>query len=471
MPPIKFGTDGWRGIIDKDFSEVNVKLATRAIADYFTNSNKKTIVIGYDGRRKASDFARISAEIMANNGIKVYLVDKPCPTPAAGWSIVAKHADGGIMFTASHNPPEFLGLKFMTDEAMVAPQEVTDEFMMRQKNLENIKNEDIKVKNEIEIFDPKPAYLEKIGELTEIQKIKNAGLRVLVNPMSGSGAGYLSNLLSSGKIQIETINDEIDPNFGNITPEPIVEKNVTDALAKMKKGNFDVCLSCDGDADRIGLIDERGRMLSSLETFLLQAYYLVVLKKQRGPIVETLSNTVMVKNLCQKYGLENIETKVGFKYVGEKMKESEAILGGEESGGSTIKGYILIRDAQLMNLVMLDLMIEMKKPLSKILAIAKDEAGGGFEFKREDVHFDYDKYEKIRKEKAQELIKNPPKEVLGEKVVKVRTDDGLKLYLEDGSWLLIRFSGTEPVLRVYAEAKTMNKVDEFIQYVKDLFKV
>jgi phosphomannomutase len=463
---IKFGTDGWRGLIDEDFNEENVKLATQAIAKFFIDNGKKSVVIGYDGRKKADRFAKIVAQVMAGNGIKVYLVDKPCPSPVAGYAVIDKNADGGIMLTASHNPPEFLGLKYITEKVMVAPAEVTDQFI---ENLKGLKPADVQSGGEIEFFDPKPAYIAKIKSLVDIEKIKASNLKVLINPMNGVGIGYLEEILSGGKIEIATINNEIKPDFGGKHPEPIIEKNVADAIEKMKEGDFDVCLSSDGDADRIGLIDEKGKMITSLEGSLLLVYYLVVVKGQKGPIVETLSNTVMVENLCKKYGLDFYEVKVGFKYVGEKMAEVGAIWGGEESGGAAIKDFILYRDAQLMNLLILDLMVQTKKPISEILEIAEAEAGGGYQFRREDVHFEYEQYEKIKNTQAAELVKNPPQEVLGRPVVKTRDDDGLKIYFEDGSWLLIRFSGTEPVLRLYAEAKTMDEVDKFINYAKEYF--
>jgi len=463
---IKFGTDGWRGITDQDFNEENIKLATQAIAQYFIDNDKKSIVIGYDGRRKADVFAKIVAEVMAGNNIKAYLSDKPCPSPATGYAVIDKGADGAIMLTASHNPPEFLGLKYITEKVTVAPAKVTNQFI---KNLESLKPEDVKIGDQIEVFDPKPAYLAKLKSLVDIEKIKKSNLKVLLNPMNGVGAGYLKELLSGGNIQTEEINGEIKADFGGKSPEPIVEKNVADAIEKMKSGDFDVCLSSDGDADRIGLIDEKGKMISSLEESLLLVYYLVVVKGKRGPIVETLSNTVMIENLCKKYDLDFYEVKVGFKYVGEKMLETGAIWGGEESGGSAIKEFIPYRDAQLMNLLILDLMGEVNKPISQISEMAKQESGGGYEFKREDVHFEYDKYDEIKNVKAAELTKNPPKEVLGRKVARTRDDDGLKIYFEDGSWLLIRFSGTEPILRLYSEAKTMTEVDKFINYAKEYF--
>lgn len=471
---IKFGTDGWRAIIDKDFNQENVKLVTQAIANYFLESGKNKIVVGYDTRRKADFFAKIVASVLAANKIKVFLVNKPCPIPTTGWSIIDKKTDGAIMLTASHNPAEFLGLKYMTEEVMTAPNEVTNKFI---ENLDKLSTDDAKTKDfeeaekvgEIEIFDPKPSYFKKLGQLVDIEKIKKAKLKVLINPMHAAGIGYLSDLISGGNLKVETINNEPDPNFGGNPPEPIIEKNVLGAIKKIKEGKFDVCLSLDGDADRIGLIDERGEMLTSLEAFLLLAYYLVVIKGKRGPIVGTISNTMMINHLCQKYNLDYHETKVGFKYVGEKMKEIGAILGGEESGGSAVPEHILVRDAQLMNLYILDLMVTLKKPLSEILKIAKEEAGGDYQFKREDQHFSYEIYEEIKTKKTTDLIKNPPKEILGRKVVKTRSDDGLKFYFEDGSWLLIRFSGTEPVLRLYAEAKTMEEVDGLINYAKDYF--
>ena len=261
-----------------------------------------------------------------------------------------------------------------------------------------------------------------------------------------------------------------DANFGGIDPEPIVEKNVLDAIEKVKLGNLDICLSSDGDADRMGLIDENGKMITSLEAFLLLSYYFLEIKKKHGPIVRTLSNSIMVDHLARNYGIEVFETKVGFKYVGEKMKETNAIFGGEESGGSAVDDFILVRDAQIMNLFILDLMVTLDQPISKILEMVEVKAGGAYVFRRSDVHFDYEAYEEIKNKKAPELVANPPKEILGKEVTKTRTDDGLKMYFSDDSWLLMRFSGTEPVLRLYAEAKTLVEVDALISYAQDYFK-
>lgn len=472
---IKFGTDGWRAIIDQDFNDENVSLATQAIANYFKESNKKSIVIGYDGRKKADYFAELAAQIMVANSIKVYLVNSVCPTPATGWSIIDKKADGAIMFTASHNPPKFLGLKFMTDEAMVAPSSVTDVFI---ENINRITAQDVCQtdyneavrEGKIVLFDPKLAYFAKIKEIVDVEKIKKSHLKVLINPMFGAGVGYTEEILQGGDLQISTINNEYDSQFGGIDPEPIVEKNLVDAMVKVKADKLDLCLSTDGDADRLGLIDENGQMVSSLEAFLMLSYYFLEIKKLKGPIVRTLSNTIVVDHMAQKYGIDVHETKVGFKYVGEKMKEVGAIFGGEESGGSAINGFMLVRDSQIMGLSILDLLAETGKTLSETLAMVEEVAGGGYKFRREDVHFDYEAYEEIKNKKAPVLIANPPKEILGRKVVKTRTDDGLKMFFSDDSWLLMRFSGTEPVLRLYAESKNISDVNELIGYAKNYFE-
>jgi len=474
---IKFGTDGWRGIIGHDFNEENVKLAAQAIAKYLNDNSKTSLVVGYDNRNKADEFAKLTSRVLVANNIKVYLVDKFCPTPVTGWSIIDKKTDGAIMFTASHNPAEFLGLKFMTEEAMVAPSNVTDQFVA---NLALISAEDVNLvdfdkatsSGQIEIFDPKPSYFAKLNTLVDIKKLKaqSSKLKVLINPMHGAGVGYLKEILSGGNIQVEEINGNADPSFGGLPPEPIVEKYVQDAIEKVKMGGFDVCLSSDGDSDRIGLIDEKGQMLSSLEAFLLLTYYIFEIRKMRGPIVRTLSNTSMVDKLAKLYSQESFEVKVGFKYVGEKMKEVAAVFGGEESGGSAINNFMLVRDAQIMNLFILDLMVSENKPLSQILVQVEEKIGGGYKFKRIDIHFDYDAYEEIKNKKAPELVANPPKEILGREIANIRSDDGVKFNFGDDSWLLIRFSGTEPVLRTYAEAKTIEEVDSLLQYAKDYFK-
>jgi len=304
----------------------------------------------------------------------------------------------------------------------------------------------------------------------DIKRIRRAKLKILLNPMHGAGVGYLRRLLVGSNLTIKEMNNKYDENFGGVSPEPIVEKNVLDAISEVKREKYDVCLMCDGDADRIGVIDETGRLLTSLEAFLILTYYITAVKKKVGPVVRTLSNTVMVDHLGQNLNFPVYETKVGFKYVGEKMKETKAVFGGEESGGSAVDNFILVRDAQLMNLFILDIMVELNMSLSELLTLAQVKAGGAYSFRREDVHLPYDGYEEIKEKVTKEALEKTPTDILGKKVIKMRQDDGIKFFFDDDSWLLIRFSGTEPVLRTYAEAKTKEEVNRLLQFAKDYCK-
>lgn len=473
---IKFGTDGWRSIIDQDFNDENVAKISQAVAEYLRGKDNPSVVIGYDMRKKADYFSKLCAEIMAGNNIKVYLVNKPCPTPTAGYSIVDKKANGGVMFTASHNPAEFLGFKYMTEKAETAPSNVTDVFqnnLERIKNLSQIKKIDFKTAQEekkIEVFDPVPAYDKKLQGLIDINKIKTSGLKILFNPMYGSGQGFLTRLLAGGKTNVTEINNKHDINFGGTNPEPIVEKNITDQINMMKNGNYDIGIAFDGDADRVGLIDEKGNFISSLKTFLLISYYFWVIKNNKLPIVRTQTNTVMVDHLANKLQRTIYEVSVGFKYCAAKMAETSAVLGGEESGGSGFSTHIPARDACAYTLYLLDLFVILKKPVSEILKMVQEESGGSYEFKRIDKKFSVNGYDELKEKTTDELTKNPPQEVAGKKVVRTRVEDGLKFYFEDDAWLLIRFSGTEPKLRLYAEAKTTNEVENLLQAAEKIIE-
>lgn len=473
MSQIKFGTDGWRGKIDQDFNQENVEKLSQAVAEFIKSTNNPSVVIGYDMRNKAEVFSELCACVLAANGIKVYLANKACPTPATGFAIINKKTIGGIMFTASHNPPEFLGFKYMNEESATASNSVTDQFMNNLEKVTKIKKEEfesLKSKGLIEIFDPSIAYDEQIKKLVNIDKIKKAGLKILFNPMFGSGQGYLTRMLSGGKTQVEEINDRRDVNFGGVNPEPIVEKNILDQIELMKSGKYDVGVIFDGDADRIGMIDGKGNFISSLKNFLLLAYYHLEILKSKDPIVRTLTNTVMVDNLAKKYGVEVFEVKVGFKYVAEKMKEVNAVFGGEESGGSGFRVHIPARDSMLATLYIIDLIVKLNKPLSEIMKIAQEAAGGLYEYKRVDIHMPYEGYDKIKDTTTKKLVKNPLTEILSKKVVRTRSDDGIKFIFDDNSWLLIRFSGTEPLLRTYAEAKSMEEVDQLLEFARELVK-
>lgn len=470
MNKIEFGTDGWRGIIAYDFTISNVMKVSQAVANYLKKQKNPKVMIGYDMRFMAGKFAETCASVMAANGIKVYLSDSPLPTPATAVNAVKNKVTGAIMFTASHNPAEFLGFKYMTAEGATAPSVVTDAF---QKNVNNIKSDkDIKSmdfaqavkEHKVTYVDPIPAYKQALEQLVDVKKIRSAGLNILFNPMYGSGQGYLNDFLASGKTKIDIMNSVKDPLFGGVHPEPIVKENVLDQIKVMKKGKYDIGIAFDGDADRVGLIDEKGNFISSLDAFLLSAYYFWHILGDDRPIVRTRSNTITIDHLAKKLNKVSYEVKVGFKYCAEKMQEVKAIMAGEESGGSGFAAHLPVRDAMAYALYILDLMVKTQKPLSKLLKEAKQLAGGGYEFARVDIKMPYDGYFAMKEVASKNLAKNPPKKVAGRIVAKSDAEDGVKFWFEDDSWLLIRFSGTEPKLRTYAEAKTKKAVDELLAY-------
>ena len=476
MNKIEFGTGGWRGIIAYDCTIANVMKVSQAVANYLKTKKNPAVMIGYDMRFMAGKFAETCASVMAANNIKVYLSDSPLPTPATAVNAVKNKVTGAIMFTASHNPAEFLGFKYMTAEGATAPSAVTDKF---QKNVNSVKSEkDIRSmdfsqalkEKKVVYVDPIPAYKNALSKLVDVAKIKSQGLKILFNPMYGSGQGYLDSFLSGGKTKIDIMNSTKDPLFGGVHPEPIVKENVLDQIKTMKTGKYDIGIAFDGDADRVGLIDEKGNFISSLDAFLLSAYYFWHVLGDKRSIVRTRSNTVTIDHLAAKLGRTSYEVKVGFKYCAEKMQASKAVMAGEESGGSGFASHLPVRDAMAYALYVLDLMVKTKQSLSSLLKDAKKLAGGGYEFARVDIKMPYDGYFAMKEIASKNLAKNPPKKVAGRQVAKSDAEDGVKFWFDDDSWLLIRFSGTEPKLRTYAEAKTKKAVEELLAYAPKIIK-
>jgi phosphomannomutase len=476
MNKIQFGTDGWRGIIAYDFTIDNVKKVSQAVANYLKKQKNPSVMIGYDMRFMAEEFAQACAGVMSANNIKVYLSDQPLATPSVAVNALSKKCTGAIMFTASHNPAKFLGFKYMTGSGATAPSKVTDQF---QKNIDKIKSQkDIRTLDfdkavqdkRIIYINPNPAYKKALSKLVDINKIKSTGLKILFNPMYGSGQQYLDGFLSGKKTKVDVINSVKDPLFGGIHPEPIVKENILDQIKMMKKGKYDIGIAFDGDADRIGLIDEKGNFISSLDAFLLSAYYFWHVLGDKRPIVRTRSNTVTVDHLAKKLGRKSYEVQVGFKYCAEKMQDVKAVLAGEESGGSGFASHLPVRDAMAYALYILDLLVKTKKPISNLLKDAKKLAGGGYEFARIDIKMPYDGYFNMKEKASKNLAKNPPKKIAGFNVVKSDAEDGVKFWFADNSWLLIRFSGTEPKLRTYAEAKTKKAVDKLLAYAPKIIK-
>jgi phosphomannomutase len=305
--------------------------------------------------------------------------------------------------------------------------------------------------------------------MVDLDVLREAGLRVLHDPMYGSGSGYVVDLLDGGKTVAEQVRGERNPGFGGIHPEPIPQ-NLASTLSLMGKGGHDLCICTDGDADRVGIIDETGRFINQLEVYALLMDYLLGTKGERGPVVRTLTSTSMADRLAEIYGVECHEVQVGFKYVGPLMISTNAVMGGEESGGFGFRGHIPERDGILAGLYFADMIVRRQMPLSAILA-ALYEKVGPHAYNRVDIRTDRDGYDELQRRVYARIAADPPREIAGRKVDRVRDDDGFKFYFADGAWVLIRFSGTEPLIRVYSEAPTRPEVDELIQTLVDMLEV
>ncbi len=460
---IKFGTDGWRGHVGEDYTFANVRRCTQGFASYLAEQGfqDRWVVVGHDRRYQAEQFAAAAAEVLAGNGIKVYLTDGPTPTPVISYSVVDKKAAAAINITASHNPYTDNGFKVRDENGGAIDP---DGLLKIEKNIpeseDKVKRTPLKEAIEvgtIVIFDAAPAYITHIITLIDLQPIKDAGLRVMVDPMWGNGAGWFPKLIGGGATEVFEIHQDRNPNFPEMTrPEPI-PPNVDVGLKATLEHKADVLLILDGDADRLGIGDEQGQFVNQLRVYALMAYYLLEIRGMRGPIVKTLSTTTMLEKLGKIYDVPVYNTGVGFKYVAPKMLETDAMIGGEESGGYAFKGNVPERDGILAGLYFLDFMVKMNKKPSELLEVLFDKVGAHY-YDRIDTPFKGDRAEKI-----QRIETSDPDTIGGLKVTDLVTIDGYKFVLEDGGWLLIRFSGTEPIIRVYCETTYPDRVDAILQ--------
>lgn len=459
MSDIKFGTDGWRGRIADDYTFDNVRRCAQGFASYLIAHGKEgsDVVIGYDRRFAAEHFAAAAAEVMAGNGFRVWLTDQATPTPVISYSIVERRAAGGINITASHNPPSDCGFKVRDEHgAAVAPDGLREieALIPPLDQVRRIPLAEAQAQGRITVWEPAPAYLAHIGKLVDIEPIKEAGLHILVEPMWGNGAGWFPRLLAGGKTTVTEIHSERNPLFPEmLRPEPI-PPNVNVALRKTVELGADVCLILDGDADRMGIGDENGVFVNQLQVYALLAYYFLEVRGERGPIVKTLSTTSMLEKLGELYGVPVYQTGVGFKFVGPKMLETNALIGGEESGGYAFRGSVPERDGILGNLYFLDLMVRTGKSPAQLLKQLYARLGATYYYDRVDVQFPPEK----RPAAQARLDAARPASLAGLRVTDIVTTDGYKYVLEDGGWLLIRFSGTEPIVRVYCETTDERRV-------------
>jgi alpha-D-glucose phosphate-specific phosphoglucomutase len=460
---IKFGTDGWRGRIADDYTFDNVRRCAQGFVDYLKDRGlaPRGVVVGFDKRFQSEDFAATCAEVLAGNGLHAWLTDGATPTPVISYSVVAKKAGGAINITASHNPSTDNGFKVRDPNGGAIDPEGLNEIEARIPSIGAVKSMPIdaaKAQGLIEVFDAAPDYLEHLKDLIDVQPIIDAGLNILVEPMWGNGAGWFPRILGGGKTRVMEIHNERNPSFPEMTrPEPI-RPNIDVGLRKTVELKADVCLITDGDADRMGIGDENGVFLNQLEVYALLALYYLEVRKELGPIVKTLSTTSMLNKLGKLYGVPVFETSVGFKYIAPKFMEVNAILGGEESGGYAFRGNVPERDGILGNLYFLDFMVRTGKKPSQLLRFLFDKVGAHY-YDRIDTRTTPEKRDQV----TDQVLNAHPKTIGGLTVTGLNTTDGFKFMMGDDGWLLIRLSGTEPIIRVYTETTYQDKVPAILQ--------
>jgi alpha-D-glucose phosphate-specific phosphoglucomutase len=463
--PIKFGTDGWRGIIAADFTFDNVRICAQAVAGYLKQHrlDKRGLVIGYDTRFASEDFAAAAAEVMAGNDVNVHLCLRPAPTPVVSFAVPATKSAGGIVITASHNPGSWNGFKYKSQDGASAPEKVTSQI---EENIASLTGRRVSVKRlaldkalrrgVVDYVDPSPVYFKHLGRFVDLEKLQRQKLSIVVDPMYGAGIGYFEAILQGGNLKVAETNAERNPAFPRIQPEPIAS-NLTRLSRSVVARKADVGLATDGDADRIGIIDEKGRFLTQHQVFALLCLYLLEARGERGAMVRTLTSTMMVSRLGKLFDVPVYETPVGFKYVAPLMTKKNAMIGGEESGGYGFRGHVPERDAILAGLYFLDFMAETKKTPSQLLDYLYGKVGPHY-YDRRDFHISVAKRETI----VRRLSSSPPAAVAGSRVTRMDTTDGFRFFLGDESWLLMRFSGTEPLVRIYAEAESLKRVERML---------
>ncbi|HWX18299.1 MAG TPA: phosphoglucomutase/phosphomannomutase family protein [Candidatus Binatia bacterium] len=463
MAQVKFGTDGWRAVIAEDFTFKNVERVAQATADYWLGNpiagTEQKVIVGYDRRFLSNEFGQCTAEVFAGSGFQVVLTPDPTPTPSVSFAVKVQRAIGGVMITASHNPPIFNGFKLKSHYGGSAESETcqaVESFLDRHP----VKATELAVaikQGQITIQDVRPAHYAALKKLVDFKLIAKSKLRFAHEALFGVGAGCFEQLLAGTTCRVTTLNGRHDVLFGGINPEPI-EKNYGRSSAFLKKHPHDICLVTDGDADRVGGMDGRGNYLSTHQLICLLLRHLVVNRKGRGRVVKALTTTSMVDKMCAAYGLELVETGVGFKYIAAEMIKGGVLLGAEESGGIGFPGHIPERDGIAAGLMLLEMLATERVSVNKLIATLVKEFGPHC-YGRIDTHFPLEK----RGALMAFLQKNPPAKLLRSPLADIKAYDGVKFIAQDTSWLMLRGSGTEPILRIYAEAKTDADAQKLLQ--------
>ena len=454
---IRFGTDGWRAIIGDDYTFDNVAACAAAVAMdvQVTGQAHRGVAVGYDTRFQSRQFAETAAEVIGGRGISVFLSDRPLPTPALSYAVTTHDAACGVMITASHNPPEWNGFKVKSDAGGSAPPDQVERI---ENQLPSVSFDHVRsaraVKREIDDIDMVSPYLVKLSSLVNIDRIKSAGIRIAVDSMHGSGAGIVETLLTGGTTTVHEIRSDINPAFpGMKQPEP-VEDNLGPLIARIDDSGFDVGVATDGDADRLGVVAENGSYLTTLEVFSMLFHHLKSRRNLPGGAACTITMSNMMDCLAEHHGVSLHRTPVGFKFVGPAMLDNACVLGGEESGGYAFAGHVPERDGPLSALFFLESMAMSGKSPTELLAEIH-EITGPHTFRRIDIEFTDDDRDRI----TTAVNGTPPTSLGGVEVVKIDRRDGVRLDLQDGGWAVVRMSGTEPLLRIYAEASSTEQRD------------
>ena len=472
-PPttIKFGTDGWRALIARDFTFANVRACAEGVSRLLLEDGtaERGLVVGYDTRFGSPEFAAEVAQVTTANGIPTYLCDRVTPTPVVSYNIVRRQAGGGVVITASHNPAAWNGFKYKPSYGGSASPETIARLEAHIADVVGTGSGDTPPlapsprAGALEEFNPAPPYLENVAKTLDLSAIQEAGLRIAVDSMHGAGAGYLHQLLEGGRTSITELRAERNPLFpGMAQPEPIAP-NLHETAAAVRDGEFDVALATDGDADRLGVLDEQGQFLTTLQTFSLLCMHLLEVRGERGPLVKSLTQSTMVDKLGELYGVPVHTTPVGFKHLGPAMMGQDALAAGEESGGYAFRSNVPERDGLFSALLFLELMVRTGRRPSELLQWLSAKVGP-HAYDRWDLPLDSG-----RSPSAQKLLASAPPDRLGGLRVESRdTMDGVRYMLEHGCWGLVRFSGTEPLVRLYAEAESPDGAQALLNDLRTL---
>ncbi len=466
---IAFGTDGWRAILADEFTLENVRIVAEAIARYTVENNgqEQGIIVGHDTRFMGRRFAQEVISVLAANGIRCYLVNEATPTPVVAFGVKHFAASGAVVITASHNPPEYNGIKYIPEYAGPATPEITrrlEQWIARVQldgGVKTISLDEATSRGRLDPIYLRPHYEAHLRRMIRFDVIKQQNMHIVVDPMHGAGLGYVSSLLMEAGIKTTAIREYEDPVFGGGLPEPN-EEHLRELQTEVIRNKADLGLANDGDADRFGVVDRTGRYVPPNQVLSLLARHLVKNRGLSGRIVRTVATTHLLDRIARQWELELVETPVGFKYIGSEMQKGDVLIGGEESGGASVLGHIPEKDGILVNLLIAEMCAWEKKGVDQILADLHEEFGQLYS-KRLDIRF--------REKDAwmANMLARPPVHVGGYAVERVDRKDGVKLYLAGGHWVLIRPSGTEPLLRIYCEATTAETLEKLEEAIRDWF--